>query len=290
MLRNDGDGTFSTLASAATGSDSRLGGGRRTSTATACPTSPPPTAAPTGERAAQQRRRHVQHARRPPAPAAIPSRWRSADFDRDGKPDLATADNGPERVSVLRNNGDGDLRDPRHPGDREKPVIDRRGGLRPRRAPGPRRRRLPVRSSLTVLRAVYLEATLSPPVRSRSARTTSPSPRAADLTITNTGDDPNASTDHARRRGRRSVPAPDRRSHRLRHHHRAAGRRDMCRPRELRPRDQRLSTRRSPSHPRRPADRSRSPRPAPAPRSSSHPARPRWNSERETSTSARPCR
>ena len=101
VLRNDGDGTFSTLATPATGSyPSRWRSGLR----------PRRPARPRHrrlrlrprDRAAQRRRRHVQHARHPRHRRALPHSVAVADFDRDGRPDLATADFGSNRVTVLR--------------------------------------------------------------------------------------------------------------------------------------------------------------------------------------------
>ena len=69
----------------------RLGGGRRTSTATAGPTSSPPIAIPTTCRCCWATAT-APSATRPGSPSGlVRARWRSADLNGDGRPDLVTA-------------------------------------------------------------------------------------------------------------------------------------------------------------------------------------------------------
>ena len=173
-------------------------------------------------RAARQRRRHV-HAASPsqPIPAPIPQRLTIDDFNRNRQPHLATANLGCRPGHRAARQRRRDVHDPGPPpAHRRQPDRGRRRRLRPRRAARPRHRRPRVRPGLSVLRAVYLEATLSPagPLAFGDVDI-DVTAGTQTVTVKNTGDDPN--TLHTIALGGR-IRATSRSSHpdrRLHHDH-----------------------------------------------------------------------
>jgi hypothetical protein len=129
-----------------------------------------------------------------PATGAGPVCVAVADFDRDGLPDLATADLFSDRVTVLRNNGDGTFSTLATPATGSGPTsvavadFDRDG--RPDLATADRGS-----NRVTVLRAVFLELSAAPAALDFPGRDIAAGPTSTKTsTVTNTGDDPVALT------------------------------------------------------------------------------------------------